>query len=172
MMRMNAARVLTTNLSLYYTTVKQKKTLAPKKKVCVRRLPFYSDLLTSLGPPAARELTTPHEDDNIRLFERIRFTSDDGGRDSADWRSRTTRRAHEAPPRPLAAGEEETANGCRPRSRSRSRRSGCAGHSFEREVQTIELALRRREVQGVQRWLQLKRCSTRADRMRHFLDQE
>lgn len=147
----------------------------------MRHLPFYSDLLTRLGPAAARELTQ-HDDDTVcSAFERFhlkawlpRTRSPDqqnlfsGGLDDeedfADWRhmhSRTTRRKRA---QHGEAGEEDVG-------KSRGSRSDCARDlSFQREIQTIELALRRREVLGVERWLQLQRCAAPGDRC--FLCQE
>ena len=120
----------------------------------VRRLPFYSELLTTLGPAAARELTTTQQEDVTSIiFERFHFSPDDEEDFFADWRTRPATKAHEA-------GEETKA--CR---NTTSRFGRAPDLYFEREVQTIEQALRRREVLGVERWLQLRRCSARVDRV-------
>jgi len=127
----------------------------PKKinaKVHVRGLPFYSDLLTTLGPAAAQELTQ----------------CDSGGLDfegalQLPWRTRLGRTApaHECKVERYVPGRrtKELAQGCRvDRTSSSSRDWDCTiSMSFGREVAMIEKALLRRERLGVERWLQLQR---------------
>lgn len=126
-------------------------------KVRVRRLPFYSGLLTHLGPVAARELTRHDDDDSTSVFERLHMRVD---KDDKAGRRATTAMAHEFAREETKTSESSNACACAP------------DEPFQREVQTIQQALRRREALGVERWLQLQRCSARVDRLRCVLEQE
>lgn len=125
----------------------------------MRRLPFYSELLSSLGPVAARELTAQHDDDVNGVFEIFHF-SDNNEKDFSGYRTRTAGRVHQA-------GEQlNYSSSSSSKHRSTTSGGGALDITFEREMETIELALRRREVLGVERWLQLQRCSAPVYRVR------
>jgi len=125
----------------------------PKKinaKVHVRGLPFYSDLLTTLGPAAAQELTQGNNNGGLE-FERTLYLP---------WRARigstgprdSCKDEGDAPERRAEAFEQDRRYG-----RISSNRDCAVSASFGREVDMIEKALRRRERLGVERWLQLQR---------------
>lgn len=122
--------------------------------VHVRGLPFYSDLLTILGPAAAQELTQCNNEglefegalyhpwrDRLGLSGPA-YACKDGGDDPG-------RRGTEALGQ-VRGHDDGTSSSGRDRTRSMS---------FGREMDMIEEILRRRECLGVERWLQLQRCA-------------
>lgn len=140
----------------------------------IRRLPLYSELLTRLGPVAARELTccdAGHQPEGGAFRELwLRYhhaTYSQVLKSSVDSAKETTSRAR-------GDCDDETPQG--EAGKAREEIDGCVdgggdalGLSFKREVETVERALWRREILGVERALQLQRCRLRARSRLHHL---
>ncbi|CAM9689441.1 unnamed protein product [Ectocarpus sp. 12 AP-2014] len=138
----------------------------------MRRLPLYSELLASLGPVAAQELTccdAGHQPEGgafRELWLRYHATYSQvlkSSKNSAVERSRARGNCADETPQSEAEKAREEIDGCADGG------GDALGLSFKREVETIERALWRREILGVERRLQLRRCRLRArSRLRHL----
>lgn len=122
----------------------------PVFQVKVRRLPLYSELLSRLGTASAGDLT---RSDIVRA---------EGSFCDLWFRHNASSKTRESPAR-VERRSLRVASTRRNHDGEDVGRYSCT-RSVEKEIEIVQQILLRREALGVERWLQLQRCSARVDR--------